>query len=90
MTAPGLTKHLSIYTPPESVGSPPLTPPPTETKPSTRVLRIVNILRRCQLGQAVELQPWLAFHLEPQEYDAILQLVEADNALQAYVEDKIR
>ncbi len=89
MPVPG-TQAPSLYTPPESVNSPPSTPPPTDAKPSRRAVRIYNALRSRQLNQVIESNPWRVFQLDSEEYDAILRLLQADDALRAYVEDKIR
>lgn len=79
-----------LTTPSESFVNTPPTPPPTESKLSARVLSVVALLRRRKDGLAVPEQPWCTFRLRPGESEEIGQLLQADKALWAYVNDKAR
>jgi hypothetical protein len=87
-----LPDALELHTPPESVHSPPLTPPASNAKPkpSPQAPRIVKLLRSIQQGRIIELQPWCVFRLEPGDYDEFRKILESDDDLRAFVQDKVR
>lgn len=91
MTVP---EAVALHTLPDSVHSPPLTPPSSDTKikpkSSPQVLRVIKLLRNIQHGRHIELRPWCVFRLKPGEYDEIGQFLESDGDLKAYVEEKVR
>lgn len=74
-------------TPPESVSEPPLTPPPTEEKPSTRAQVVVDFFRRHQKGH--RLSPWTEYQVDPNDYARLLRVLNADESLRSYVNDKV-
>jgi hypothetical protein len=47
-------------------------------------------LRNIQQGREIELRPWCVFQLKPDEYDEVGRVLELDNDLGAFVEDKVR
>lgn len=76
-------------TPPRSVSEPPLTPPPTEEKPSsTRAQIVVDSFRHHQTGQRSS--PWTDYRFDPSDYAGLLHMLNADESLRGYVEDKVR
>ena len=76
-------------TPPGSVLEPPLTPPPTEEKPLSRSAQsVVNLLRLHQAGHRP--QPWWEHRLRPDQYTQVLRVLDSDESLRNYVEDKVR
>ncbi|KAE8147062.1 hypothetical protein BDV25DRAFT_161188, partial [Aspergillus avenaceus] len=76
-------------TPPGSVLEPPLTPSSTDEKPlSTSARSVVNLLQLHLQGH--RLQPWWERRLEPDDYTEVLRVLDADESLRNYVEDKIR
>ena len=76
-------------TPPGSVLEPPLTPPPTEEKPLSRSARsVVNFLQLHLAGHRP--QPWWERRLRPDDYTQVLRVLNADESLRTYVEDKVR
>lgn len=76
-------------TPPWSVSEPPLTPPPTEEKPSsTRAQIVVDSFRHHQTGQRSS--PWTDYRFDPSDYAGLLHMLNADESLRGYVEDKVR
>ncbi|KAF8848423.1 hypothetical protein BDZ45DRAFT_732937 [Acephala macrosclerotiorum] len=81
-----------IETPPESFIHAPLTPPPTDPKPSTRALQVLSVLRNLKDGRSNPIldQPWHAIRLQPGGYKEVQKLVEADGALSIYVNNKVR
>jgi hypothetical protein len=87
-----LPDAVALHTPPESLHSPPLTPPASNTKPkpSPQALRVIKLLRSVQQGRVIELQPWCVFRLESGDYNEFRQLLESDDELRAFVQDKVR
>jgi hypothetical protein len=76
-------------TPPGSVLEPPLTPPPTEEKPLSRSAQsVVNLLRLHLAGHRP--QPWWERRLRPDQYTQVLRVLDSDESLRNYVEDKVR
>jgi hypothetical protein len=77
------------FTPPSSFTEP-LTPPPTDSKPSKRVANILQRLRLLESGRDVLQNPWFAVKLEPSEYNELLQLLENNESLWVFREAKLR
>lgn len=76
-------------TPPGSILEPSLTPPPTAEKSLSRsVQSVVNYLRLHRAGYWS--RAWWERRLRPSDYTQVLRVLEADESLRNYVEDKIR
>jgi hypothetical protein len=89
---PDTNRTPFIETPPESFVNAPLTPPPTDPKPSIRTLQVPGVLRNLKDGRSNPIldQPWHAIRLQPGSYEEVQKLVEADEALSIYVNNKVR
>lgn len=76
-------------TPPGSVLEPPLTPPLTAEKPLSRSAQsVVNCLRLHRASHRP--RPWWESRLRPDDYTQVLRVLDADESLRNYVEDKVR
>jgi hypothetical protein len=64
-------------TPPGSILNAPPTPLHTDTKPSSRVAKILQIFRDCKNGIISE-SPWRVFELASDEYDELLDCLERE------------
>ena len=81
-----MSKHptsVATTTPLESFINAPLTPPPSDTKPSTQVSHIIRYLRLRRKGYG-HLQPWTVFQLQPGDF------VQADPVLWSFFTNKVR
>ncbi|OBT50221.1 hypothetical protein VE04_09152 [Pseudogymnoascus sp. 24MN13] len=76
-------------TPPGSFTTP-LTPPPTDQKPTTSVVNVLQYLRGLKDGRNVSKSSWLKWKLQPSEYDELLCLLKNDESLWVFVETKVR
>jgi hypothetical protein len=79
-------------TPPESFVNGPPTPPLTDSKPSNRIEQVLHIIRRRKAGRVDAWfdQPWYSIRLQAGEYEEIQRLLEADEDLWGFYEDKVR
>ncbi|KAJ6160271.1 hypothetical protein N7470_004879 [Penicillium chermesinum] len=76
-------------TPPGSVLEPPLTPPPTAEKPLSRSARsVVDYLRLHRAGHWS--RAWWERRLRPNDYMQVLRVLDTDESLRNYVDDKVR
>jgi hypothetical protein len=76
-------------TPPRSVLEPPLTPPPTAEKPLSRSAQsVVNYLRLHRSSHRPRF--WWEGRLKPEDYSQVLRVLDADESLRNYVDDKVR
>ncbi|EKV12111.1 hypothetical protein PDIG_46470 [Penicillium digitatum PHI26] len=76
-------------TPPGSFLDPPLTPPPTVQKPLSRSAQsVVNHFRLHRASHRPRF--WWEGRLKPDDYTQILRVLDADESLRNYVEDKVR
>lgn len=75
-------------TPLGSVFDPPLTPPPTVEKLSRSAQSVVNLLRLHLAGHRP--RPWWERRLRPDHYTEVLRMLDSDETLRNYVEDKVR
>jgi hypothetical protein len=86
MSAPRYIGNL-ITTPPGSIRSSPLTPPPTNQKLASVVPCLLEIIRSLKYGRySSREEPWQAFHVCANEYEEFEQLVREDG----FVQDKLR
>ncbi|KFY32935.1 hypothetical protein V495_08593 [Pseudogymnoascus sp. VKM F-4514 (FW-929)] len=76
-------------TPPGSFTAP-LTPPPTDQKPTTSVVNVLQYMRGRKNGRNVSKSSWLEWKLQPSEYDELLCLLKNDKSLWVFVETKVR
>jgi hypothetical protein len=77
-------------TPPSSFIQNPLTPPPTDSKPTKLVLKLLNILQQCKDGRQVPESQWHTYKLRLEEYDELIRLVKKEESLSTFVENKFR
>ncbi|KAJ5551683.1 hypothetical protein N7535_000373 [Penicillium sp. DV-2018c] len=76
-------------TPTGSFVNTPPTPPPSETKKlSTSAQNVLNCFKLHREGQRPE--SWWQHRLTPDQYTEVLRVLDGDEALRGYVEDKIR
>lgn len=76
-------------TPPGSFLEPPLTPPPTVQKPLSRSAQsVINHFRLHRASHRPRF--WWEGRLKPDDYTQILCVLDADESLRNYVEDKVR
>ncbi|CAG7987309.1 unnamed protein product [Penicillium olsonii] len=79
----------SGITPSRNVLEPPFTPPPTEHKPLSRSAQsVVTYLRLHRANHRPS--SWWEIRLKPDGYLEVLGVLDADENLRGYVEDKIR
>ena len=83
------TQEKSI-TPPSSFAKPPLTPPPTDEKQSTRVQRVLALFENIRAGTHNKKQAEVLFQLAEGEYDELNDWLGLKEGLFEYVKDKIR
>jgi hypothetical protein len=76
-------------TPPDRTIVPPPSPPATDQKPSPAVATVVRLLRSHRDG-TLDSGPWIKLRLLLAEHTKVWQLLEKDNGLGGYVEDKVR
>ena len=77
-------------TPPGSFIAPPLTPPPTDSKPTKLVLMVLDALRQCRDGRQISESQWHIYKIQPEEYDGLIELVKKEESLWTFVENKLR
>jgi hypothetical protein len=76
-------------TPPNRTIVLPPSPPASGQKPSPAVVTVVRLLRSHRDG-TLNLGPWIKLRLLLAEHTKVWQLLEKDNGLGGYVEDKVR
>ncbi len=79
---------LNKVTPTRSFIASPLTPPPTDSKPTNVVLKVLDVFRRCRDGRQVSESQWHVYKIQPEEYDDFIGLVNKDRLLWPFVENK--
>jgi hypothetical protein len=77
-------------TPPESVCSSPITPPPTDEKKTLVIPRIVEEIKSRKDGQNRNIEPWIGFTLDAKEHDELRKLLRSEITLHGFVRDKLR
>jgi hypothetical protein len=77
-------------TPPSSFIRPPLTPPSTDEKPFVQAPRVIALFHEIRAGKHNDRRPWTEFLLVPGEFDKVQRLLDRDEELLGFVEDKIR
>lgn len=82
-----ITQNKPVTPPPS--GTNPLTPPHTDKKPSTGVLRVLALFKHIQAGTHTDQDPWIEIQLAKGEYDLIEHAIRQDSVLWGFVEDKI-
>jgi hypothetical protein len=76
-------------TPPGSFQELPLTPPPTKEKSLSRsAQRVLNCFKLHRAGQRPRF--WWQHRLDLNDYTEALRVLDSDNPLKGYVEDKVR
>ena len=73
--------------------SPPLTHPPTDTKPSkptNQVSCIIGHLRLREAGFNLSDRPWTVFQLFPDDFEQLIALLKTDESLWGFFEHKVR
>lgn len=89
------TIHAHV-TPPGSFTACPLTPPPTDEKSPSTVLRILEDIknRTAKTGGGVDgsrvLVPWTAYSLDAEGYQELLQRIQRDEKLAGFAEQELR
>jgi hypothetical protein len=78
----------SHHTP--SLTDQPLTPPLTDKKPFAGAVRVTALLRDLQKGRNTTSDTQIEFELTEEDYRHIERILQQDEALSGYVEDKIR
>lgn len=74
-------------TPPGSFLESPLTPPLTKEKSKT-TQRVLNYFKLHRAGHRPQL--WWQHRLALDEYTEVLQVLDGDDSLRGYIEDKVR
>lgn len=82
-------QHLHIM-PPESLTSQPLTLLPTDEKMTQVVLQIVQETKNRKYGRGWSDETWLGYTVNEKEYVDVLQLLQSDESVWGYWEDKVR
>ncbi|KAI4943375.1 hypothetical protein J4E91_009574 [Alternaria rosae] len=77
-------------TPPSSFAEPPLTPPPTDEKPFAQAPRVIALFDEIRAGKHSNRDPWTEFSLVSGEFDRVQRLLDQDEELRRFGEDKIR
>jgi len=77
-------------TPPGKLINSLLTPPDSRAKPSERVKKILHLLKERKSGRILSTAPWQTFKLHIDEYTELLDVLQNDEALWGFVEDKVR
>jgi hypothetical protein len=77
-------------TPPGSFITSPLTPPPTDSKPTKLVLTVLDVLRQCRDGKQISESPWHTYKIQREEYDDLIGLVKKEQSLWTFIETKFR
>lgn len=77
-------------TPPSSFTQQPLTPPPTDKKPSAEARRVITLFRHIQAGRDTGGDTWAEFQLATGEFDQLQSTLQQDGVLSGFVKDKIR
>lgn len=77
-------------TPPSSFTQQPLTPPPTDEKPSAEAHRVITLFRHFQAGRDTGGDTWAEFQLATEEFDQLQSTLKQDSVLSGFVKDKIR
>ncbi|KAG4430698.1 hypothetical protein IFR05_013817 [Cadophora sp. M221] len=92
---PGSSLHVFV-TPPGSSTACPLTPPPTDEKHPSTVLRIVEDIRsrKAKTGARVGASripvPWAVYSLDAEAYRNLLQRIQRDKTLAGFAEHELR
>lgn len=92
MNSPPKEKKEEI-TPPNSFTSKPPTPKslPKNRRPLPgAIVDIIQLFKNIQRGVDTDRSPWRTYHLTPEDYEELVHLLEQDEHLWGYVEDKIR
>lgn len=89
------TEQKLKITPPTSFTGKPPTPDslPKDRRPikrSPEARAILQHFKDIQRGVDKERNPWQIFPLNPEDYEELLRLIEEDEQLEGYVEDKLR
>lgn len=85
----GVHENLELrrITAPQSFTSLPLTPPPSDRKPTASViLRITEEIRNRKVGHNFSSEPWNEFEVNTKEYEELERLFQYDG----WVQDKLR
>jgi len=77
-------------TPPSSFITTPLTPPPTDSKATKLVLKVLDILRQWRDGRQLSESQWHLYKIRREEYDDLIGLVQKEESLSTFVENKFR
>lgn len=70
------------------VNTPPTPPPSEEKKLSTSAQSVLNYFKLHRKGRRP--QSWWQHRLTPDQYTEVLRVLDGDESLRGYVEDKIR
>ncbi|CAE7205668.1 FabG [Pyrenophora teres f. teres] len=89
-SSPNSEEAIQRITPLFSFMGPLLTPPHTNERPFTQAPRVIALFQEIRAGQHFDCQPWIEFLLVPGEVDEVQRLLERDEDLLGFVEDKIR
>ncbi|TKA49809.1 hypothetical protein B0A49_13400 [Cryomyces minteri] len=77
-------------TPPNSFATRPLTPPPSDEKPTSRVTEVLRLLRGLRDGTPVTCEPWQVISFSVSNYEEVHRRLVADESLWGYVNNKVR
>ncbi|MCJ1395237.1 hypothetical protein MMC18_008120 [Xylographa bjoerkii] len=77
-------------TPPESFTNSPLTPPPTDEKPTSLVSRIIEEIKNRREGRNVTDIPWAVYLLDLKGYQELQHELQRDESLCGFAKHKLR
>ncbi|KAL2060401.1 hypothetical protein VTL71DRAFT_9431 [Oculimacula yallundae] len=93
MTIPSQPELEAHVTPPGSFSACPLTPPASDEKLVSPVLRIIEDIKKAKTGTGTGLQvavPWAAYLLDAEGYQDLLHRLEHDESLAGFAEHELR
>ncbi|KAH8648714.1 hypothetical protein BGZ60DRAFT_534855 [Tricladium varicosporioides] len=77
-------------TPPASYITTPLTPPPTDSKPTKLALKVLDTLQQYRDGRQISKSQWHTYKIRHEEYSNLIGLIKKEESLSTFVENKFR
>ncbi|KAH6708922.1 hypothetical protein BKA61DRAFT_615088 [Leptodontidium sp. MPI-SDFR-AT-0119] len=91
MTMPASPDLQAHVTPTASFTACPLTPPATDEKHCSTVLRIIDDIKKAKTGAGLRVAaPWAAYSLDAEGYQDLLQRLDRDESLAGFAEHNLR
>ncbi|KAF4625745.1 hypothetical protein G7Y89_g12419 [Cudoniella acicularis] len=84
-----MSKGTTITPPASFIDLPPTPPLSSDPKQSDQVRNILKHLRLCKAGHPVA-QSWTPFHLDSAGFQQLLAIIQSDQSLQTFFENKVR